>query len=85
MDVAGEAGTTVGSGGMVTKVKAARVLMAAGIPMVICNGRAEDAVVRAAAGEGRGHAVRGRRAAPRDNPKKLWIALGDAARGSMTV
>lgn len=51
MDVAGEAGTTVGSGGMITKIKAARVLMAAGIPMVICNGRAPDAVVRAAEGE----------------------------------
>ena len=85
MSVAGEAGTTVGSGGMITKIKAARVLMAAGIPMVICNGRAEDAVVRAAAGEeigtlfvaaGRPHEI---------TPKKLWIALGDAARGAIVV
>ncbi len=33
MAVAGEAGTTVGSGGMITKIKAARVLMVAGIPL----------------------------------------------------
>ena len=37
--VAGGAGSTVGSGGMITKIKAARVLMVAGIPMVICYGR----------------------------------------------
>ena len=85
MDVAGEAGTTVGSGGMVTKVKAARVLMAAGIPMVICNGRAEDAVVRAAAGEDVGTLFVAAEQPHEITPKKLWIALGDAARGSMTV
>ena len=50
MAVAGEAGTTVGSGGMITKIKAARVLMVAGIPLVVCNGRRADAIVDAAAG-----------------------------------
>ena len=49
MAVAGEAGSTVGSGGMITKIKAARVLMVAGIPMVICDGRRADAIVDAAA------------------------------------
>ena len=85
MDVAGEAGTTVGSGGMVTKVKAARVLMAAGIPMVICNGRAPDAVVRAAEGEEMGTRFVAAARPHEITPKKLWIALGDAARGSVTV
>ena len=85
MDVAGEAGTTVGSGGMITKIKAARVLMAAGIPMVICNGRAPDAVVRAAEGEEMGTRFVAAARPHEITPKKLWIALGDAARGSVTV
>ena len=85
MAVAGEAGTAVGSGGMITKIKAARVLMAAGIPMVICQGRRAGCVADAAAGRpvgtlftapDRPHAI---------TPKKLWIALGDAARGTLTV
>ena len=85
MDVAGEAGTTVGSGGMITKIKAARVLMAAGIPMVICNGRAPDAVVRAAEGEEMGTRFVAAARPHEITPKKLWIALGDAARGALVV
>ncbi len=48
---AGGAVSGVGSGGMITKIKAARVLMAAGIPMVICQGRTPNCIVDAAAGE----------------------------------
>ena len=54
MSVAGEAGSTVGSGGMITKIKAARVLMAAGIPMVICHGRRANVIVDVAAGKSAG-------------------------------
>ena len=50
MAVAGGAGTTVGSGGMITKIKAARVLMVAGIPLVVCDGHRPEAIVDAAAG-----------------------------------
>ena len=70
---------------MITKIKAARVLMAAGIPMVICNGRAPDAVVRAAEGEEMGTRFVAAARPHEITPKKLWIALGDAARGSVTV
>lgn len=48
---AGGAGTAVGTGGMATKVRAARAMLAAGIPMVICKGRAADALVDAAHGK----------------------------------
>ena len=51
MAVAGEAGTTVGSGGMITKIKAARVLMVAGIPLVVCDGHRAEAIVDAAVWE----------------------------------
>ena len=38
-------------GGMPTKIDAARLVTSAGITMVMCNGRAEDAVLRAARGQ----------------------------------
>ena len=83
--VAGGAGSTVGSGGMITKIKAARVLMAAGIPMVICYGRRERAIADAAAGERVGTLFVARRRVHEITPRKLWIALGDSARGSLAV
>ena len=85
MAVAGEAGTTVGSGGMITKIKAARVLMVAGIPLVVCNGRRADAIVDAAAGKSVGTRFTAARKPHEITPKKLWIALGDAARGALVV
>ena len=85
MAVAGEAGTTVGSGGMITKIKAARVLTVAGIPLVVCNGRRADAIVDAAAGKNVGTLFTAARRPHGITPKKLWIALGDAARGALMV
>ena len=85
MAVAGEAGTAVGSGGMITKIKAARVLMAAGIPMVICQGRRPGCVADAAAGRAVGTLFTAPARPHAITPKKLWIALGDAARGTITV
>ena len=82
---AGDAGTTMGSGGMVTKVKAARVLAAAGIPLVICSGRREDAIVDAVAGDEVGTLFTAPEKAHEITPRKLWIALGDAARGAIIV
>lgn len=85
LSAAGGVGSTVGSGGMITKIKAARVLMVAGIPLVICHGRRERAIVDAA--EGRAVGTRFTAAAKPHaiTPKKLWIALGDAARGALVV
>ena len=85
LSVAGDAGSPVGSGGMVTKVKAARILGVAGIPLVICSGRRKDAVVDAAAGREVGTLFTSSHKAHEITPRKLWIALGDSARGSITV
>ncbi len=41
-------------GGMPTKLDAAKLVTAAGIAMIMCNGREEDAVIRAARGDGIG-------------------------------
>ena len=85
MSVAGEAGTTMGSGGMITKIKAARVLMVAGIPMVLCRGRRPNVVVDAAAGKDVGTRFESERKPHEITSKKLWIALGDAAHGALVV
>lgn len=85
MGVAGGAGSTVGSGGMITKIKAARVLMVAGIPMIICHGRREDAIVDAVAGKPVGTLFIANEKPHEITPKKLWLALGDSARGAVHI
>ena len=85
MELSGQAGSALGSGGMITKIRAARVLMAAGIEMVICNGKAKDAIVRAASNESIGTRFLCAKRPHEITPKKLWIALGDTARGYVEV
>lgn len=80
---AGGVGSASGSGGMLTKVQAARVLMSAGIPMVICEGHRKDAVTDAC----HGRSV-GTRFFDNDSvgmhARKSWIALGGKVRGRVT-
>lgn len=82
---AGDSSTSVGTGGMITKIRASRILMTAGIESVICSGSEPDALVRIARGESVGTLfvppVKHLDIAPR----KLWIALGDKTHGSVTV
>ena len=85
IDAAGDSSTAVGTGGMITKIRASRILMTAGIKSVICAGDEPDALVRLAAGESVGTLFdppAGRRDIA---PRKLWIALGDTVHGSVTV
>jgi glutamate 5-kinase len=80
---AGGAGSAVGSGGMATKLEAANLLMKAGIPMVICDGRRENALVDVAAGRSVGT-----RFEPGDatlSARKLWIALGRQPAGEIVI
>ena len=85
LSVAGDAGTAMGSGGMITKIRAARVLGAAGIPLVVCSGHRADAVVDAVAGENVGTLFAATHQTHEVTPRKLWIALGDAAHGTIIV
>lgn len=85
MALAGGVGSKVGSGGMITKIRAARVLLVAGIQMIICHGREEDILVRVLCGS-----VQCTRFIPSSiihdiTPKKLWIALGDNTKGTLVV
>ena len=80
---AGGPGSGVGSGGMVTKLEAARALIKAGIPMVICDGRREDVVADAVAGKPVGTLFAGEKAAVKG--RKLWLAYAGHPRGSVTI
>jgi glutamate 5-kinase len=80
---AGGPGSAGGSGGMVTKIEAARVLAKAGIPMVVADGRRPDVVVDTARG-----AQIGTYFAPGEEAvagRKLWIAYGRRPRATIGV
>ena len=68
----------MGSGGMVSKLAAARIATAAGIPLAIASGRAERPLASAA----RHTLFTAERAAP---ARKAWLAGGLTAKGSITV
>ncbi|MFU8891157.1 MAG: glutamate 5-kinase [Anaerosomatales bacterium] len=83
MSAAGGAGSVVGSGGMATKVEAARALMRAGIPMVVCDGRRPSVIPDAVAGKPVGTFFAGGEVGLR--ARKLWIALGGAPKGEVVI
>lgn len=83
--VAGSAGSPVGTGGMVTKLRAGRAMLAAGIPMVICRGRARDVLVRLLDGEEMGTRFEARHGCAHESARKLWIGLAEVARGSLYI
>lgn len=55
---AGDSSTSVGTGGMITKIRASRILMTAGIQSVICSGRGARCARAPRSRRERGHAVR---------------------------
>lgn len=84
MAMAGGVGSAVGTGGMVTKLRAARALLAAGIPMVICKGRRAGVLVEVVRGEEVGTRFEAPRGTAHD-PRKFWIGLAEVPRGTLTL
>ena len=80
---AGGPGSMVGSGGMATKIEAARVLMNAGIPMVICDGRREGVIGDAVSGKPVGTLFAGDKAAVKG--RKLWLAYAGHPKGTVVI
>lgn len=79
---AGGAGSAAGSGGMRTKLEAARIAMHSGIELVIADGRLPQVLLRIAQGEPLGtrftvsRKLRGR---------KRWIAFGRRPQGTLLL
>lgn len=72
-------------GGMPTKIEAARLVTAAGIPMVLCNGRADGAVIKAAGGQPMGTFFRA--AGEKLEARKRWMLsrVRDSQWGALVV
>ena len=83
--MAGGAGSSVGTGGMASKLRAARAMIAAGIPTVICKGREADVVRRVVAGEAVGTRFEAPEGSPHGSALKLWIGLAEMPQGSLVL
>ncbi len=82
--MAGGAGTPGGTGGMRTKLSAARICTASGVPMWIANGRGANVVADCL----NGVASAGTYFAPspkRPSAKKRWLAWGGEPKGTLFV
>ena len=80
---AGGAGTLTGTGGMRTKLDAARIAFAAGVPTIITNGHTPDVLHGVLSGE-----VKCTLFKPADSAlshRKRWIAFGRTAQGTLKI
>ncbi len=82
-DLAGGAVTASGTGGMVTKLRAAAIAGEAGIPTVIARGREPGILTSVLRGEPVG--TRFVPSARRLSGRKQWIAFGAPPRGALAV
>jgi glutamate 5-kinase len=73
----------LGSGGVVTKVAAARMAAWSGIPTVVASSRTDGVMASAVAGRGVGTWVEPH--ASSLSARKLWIAFGLTVRGSVVI
>ena len=81
--MAGGAGTSIGRGGMITKVLAAKRAASSGAHTVVASGRMPQVLVRLAQGEAIGTHFIAR--TPRLAARKLWLADHLQLRGSVTL
>ena len=79
----GHTTSPLGSGGMRSKVVAAEMATAAGIPTVICNGVRPDALAAVLAGEREGTRFAAREA--RYSSFKLWLKYAKPSRGTLVI
>ena len=81
--MAGGAGSSIGKGGMITKILAAKRAAGSGASTVIAWGREPDALLRLAAGEGLGTALIAQ--TQKNQARKQWMADHLQLRGSVVV
>jgi glutamate 5-kinase len=79
----GGAGSSLGTGGMATKVQAAKIATSAGIPLVIANAEEKDVIARVLAGEELGTIFLAREGAL--GFKKRWLSFGARVEGRILV
>lgn len=82
MTIAGGVGTTLGTGGMVTKLQAARLASRSGIPTVIAAGREPNVLARILSGDPVGTRIEA--VASQLESRKRWLLM-DKPRGVVRV
>jgi glutamate 5-kinase len=80
--LAGASGSGRGTGGMVTKIEAAKLATASGVAVVIANGREPDVIIRLAKGEAIGTYFKP--VASRLESRKRWL-LSQLSKGKLYV
>ena len=81
-ELAGGAGSNIGTGGMVTKIQAAQIASRSGIETIIASGSENDVVRRLVAGEKIGTRIDAVK--DRSESRKRWL-LTDRTQGSVVV
>lgn len=81
--IAGGAGSSLGTGGMMTKIDAAKIAMSAGVAMVIAKGEVDGVLHSVVEGEEIGTLFAPKEA--RLKLRKRWIAFGRRLDGAITV
>ncbi len=79
----GGVGTKFGSGGMVTKIQAAKIAMFAGVCMVIASGKRPNVLLDVVDGKPIGTIFFPKK--KRISSKKIWIAFGRISKGKIVV
>ena len=83
IEIAGGSGTTLGTGGMATKIKAAQVATQAGVEMIIASGENPSIILELVHGQGNATFFK-----PSKKPvlaRKSWIRSATRALGSVTI
>jgi len=83
MRLGGASHCDLGTGGMATKLEAARMVNRAGIECVIVNGRARDGIIKAAEGQAIGTRFLGEDVTVL--AKRRWIAFSSKPKGAIIV
>ena len=81
--LAAETSSRVGTGGMITKVEAARLATASGVTVVIADGREPDVILRLASGEALG--TRFLPITSKLESRKRWMLSGLSTKGKLVV
>ncbi len=83
--MAGGSGSSVGTGGMRTKLRAGHIALAGQVPMVICKGRRANALVDAVAGRGPQTRIDPAPDSHYEGARKLWLISSERPQGSIVL
>ena len=85
MKIASGSGNAFGSGGMLTKLEAARTAGTSGVATILCRGSLKDSLIRAANGEEIGTLLLPENGGRRMASRKHWLAYTARTRGEVVI